>query len=165
MPTLEHDREVLSWLQCSTQLSSDVTGYLCDTLLDWALRGRGYPQMALPDAGPDCDHLQAAARTSTSCPRARRVVEDEVDGPLERVQAVELQQQPEGERGFHGIAPRATAMSAPARCTTSCRTDVLPIPPSPWTNTTPPRPSREAQMRAAAASSVRSRSHRTPGST
>ena len=26
IPTLEHDREVLSWLQCSTQLSSDVTG-------------------------------------------------------------------------------------------------------------------------------------------
>ena len=56
---LEHDREVLSWLQCSPQLSNDVKGYLVDALLDWALTGRGYPQMALPDAGPDCDHLQA----------------------------------------------------------------------------------------------------------
>jgi len=59
LPDLEHDREVLSWLQCSSQLSSEVKGYLVDALLDWALTGRGYPQMALPDAGPDCDHLQA----------------------------------------------------------------------------------------------------------
>jgi len=59
LPDLEHDREVLAWLQCSSQLSSNVTGYLVDALLDWALSGRGYPQMALPDAGPDCDHLQA----------------------------------------------------------------------------------------------------------
>ncbi len=58
LPDLEHDREVLSWLQCSPQLSSDVKGYLVDALLDWALTGRGYPQMALPDAGPDCVHLQ-----------------------------------------------------------------------------------------------------------
>ncbi len=57
LPDLEHDREVLSWLQCSPQLSVDVKGYLVDALLDWALGGRGYPQMALPDAGPDCDHL------------------------------------------------------------------------------------------------------------
>jgi hypothetical protein len=41
------------------ELSGEVTGYLCDALLDWALGGRGYPQMAPPDAGPDCDHLQA----------------------------------------------------------------------------------------------------------
>jgi len=59
LPDLERDREVLAWLQCSSQLSGDVTGYLVDALLDWALSGRGYPQMALPDAGPDCDHLQA----------------------------------------------------------------------------------------------------------
>jgi hypothetical protein len=59
LPDLEHDREVLHWLQCSPQLSSEVTGYLCDALIDWALTGRGFPQMALPDAGPDCDHLQA----------------------------------------------------------------------------------------------------------
>jgi hypothetical protein len=69
LPTLEHDREVLSWLQCSTQLSSDVSGYLCDTLLDWALRGRGYPQMAVPDAGPDCDHLQALQQIIERFPR------------------------------------------------------------------------------------------------
>jgi hypothetical protein len=59
LPDLEHDREVLHWLQCSSQLSSEVTGHLCDALIQWALTGRGYPQMALPDAGPDCDHLQA----------------------------------------------------------------------------------------------------------
>lgn len=59
LPDLEHDREVLSWLQCSPQLSTDVKGHLVDALLDWALSGCGYPQMALPDAGPDCDHLQA----------------------------------------------------------------------------------------------------------
>lgn len=59
LPDLEHDREVLSWLQCSPQLSGAVTGYLVDALLDWAVSGRGYPQMAPPDAGPDCDHLQA----------------------------------------------------------------------------------------------------------
>lgn len=59
LPDLEHDRQVLSWLQCSPQLSGDVKGYLVDALLDWALGGRGYPQMSLPDAGPDCDHLQA----------------------------------------------------------------------------------------------------------
>lgn len=59
LPGLEHDREVLAWLQGSPQLSSEVKGYLFDALLEWALGGRGYPQMALPDAGPDCDHLQA----------------------------------------------------------------------------------------------------------
>ena len=59
LPDLEHDREVLSWLQCSPQLNADVKGYLVDALLDWALGGRGYPQMALPDAGVGCDHLQA----------------------------------------------------------------------------------------------------------
>ena len=59
LPTLEHDLEVLSWLVCSPQLGGEVTGYLCDALQGWALAGHGYPQMALPDAGPDCDHLQA----------------------------------------------------------------------------------------------------------
>ena len=59
LPDLEHDRQVLSWLACSSQLCSDVKGHLVDALLAWALEGRGYPQMVLPDAGPDCDHLQA----------------------------------------------------------------------------------------------------------
>ena len=59
LPALEHDLEVLSWLVCSPQLGGEVTGYLCDALADWALAGHGYPQMALPEAGPDCDHLQA----------------------------------------------------------------------------------------------------------
>lgn len=59
MPALEHDLEVLSWLVCSPQLDGEVTGHLCDALAGWALAGRGYPQMALPDDGPDCDHLQA----------------------------------------------------------------------------------------------------------
>lgn len=59
-PTLEHDRQVLAWLQCSTELSGDVTGYICDALLDWSLNGgRRYPDEVLPDAGPNCDHLQA----------------------------------------------------------------------------------------------------------
>ena len=59
-PTLEHDRQVLAWLQCSPELSGDVTGYICDALLDWSLNGgRPYPDEALPDAGPNCDHLQA----------------------------------------------------------------------------------------------------------
>ena len=57
LPELEHDLEVVSWLVCSSQLVGDVTGYLCEALREWAVAGRGYPQMALPDAGPDCDHL------------------------------------------------------------------------------------------------------------
>jgi len=69
LPDLERDREVLSWLQCSPQLSSDVTGYLVDALLDWALTGRGYPQMALPDSGPDGDHLQELQRILERFPR------------------------------------------------------------------------------------------------
>ena len=52
-----------------------MTGYLCDTLLDWALRGRGYPQMALPDAGPDCDHLQVLQQIIERFPR--RIAEAE----------------------------------------------------------------------------------------
>jgi len=59
LPHVERDLEVLSWLVCSPQLGGEVTGCLCDALQDWALAGRGYPQMALPEAGPDCDHLQA----------------------------------------------------------------------------------------------------------
>ena len=55
----EHDLAVVSWLVCSPQLGGEVTGYLCDALQGWALAGRGYPQMALPEAGPDSDHLQA----------------------------------------------------------------------------------------------------------
>jgi len=69
LPDLEHDREVLAWLQCSSQLASDVTGYLVDALLDWALTGRGYPQMTLPDDGPDCDHLQALQQIIERIPR------------------------------------------------------------------------------------------------
>jgi len=53
----------------SPQLSSDVTGYLVDALLDWALTGRGYPQMALPDSGPDGDHLQELQRILERFPR------------------------------------------------------------------------------------------------
>ncbi len=72
---LEHDREVLSWLQCSPQLASEVKGYLVDALLDWALTGRGYPQMTLPDAGPDCDHLQALQQIIERIPQ--RIAEAE----------------------------------------------------------------------------------------
>lgn len=59
MPKLESDLEVLSWLACSPRLGGEVTGYLVDALAGWALAGRGYPEMAAPDAGPECDHLQA----------------------------------------------------------------------------------------------------------
>jgi len=60
MPPLEHDRQVLAWLQCSPELGAEVTGYICDALLDWSLNGgRPYPDMVLPDAGLRCDHLQA----------------------------------------------------------------------------------------------------------
>jgi hypothetical protein len=69
LPTLERDREVLAWLQCSTQLSGEVTGYLCDALLDWALSGGGYPQMALPEAGADCDHLLTLQQILERFPR------------------------------------------------------------------------------------------------
>jgi hypothetical protein len=69
LPTLESDREVLAWLQCSTQLGAEVTGHLCDALLDWALVGRGYPQMAPPETGPDCDHLLAFQRIIERFPR------------------------------------------------------------------------------------------------
>ena len=82
-PTLEQDRQVLAWLQCSAELGSEVTGYLCDTLLDWSLHGgRPYPEMALPAAGPDCDHLQALTEIIERIPR--RIVEAEtVAGKLE----------------------------------------------------------------------------------
>ena len=69
LPTLESDREVLAWLQCSTQLGAEVTGHLCDALLDWALVGRGYPRMAPQETGPDCDHLLAFQRIIERFPR------------------------------------------------------------------------------------------------
>jgi len=58
-PTLEQDLAVLAWLQCSPDLSSDTTGYLCDALLQWALLGGDWPDPAEPVAGPHCDHLEA----------------------------------------------------------------------------------------------------------
>jgi hypothetical protein len=57
--TLEQDLAVLAWLQCSPDLSSDTTGYLCDALLQWALLGHQWPDPAEPVGGPDCDHLEA----------------------------------------------------------------------------------------------------------
>ena len=66
MPPLEHDRQVLAWLQCSPELGAEVTGYICDALLDWSLNGgRPYPDMVLPDAGLRCDHLQALREIGT----------------------------------------------------------------------------------------------------
>jgi hypothetical protein len=107
LPDLEHDREVLSWLACSSQLSSDVKGYLVDALLAWALEGRGYPQMALPDAGPDCDHLQALQQIMDRFPQ--RIAEAEgVGGKLELGRAGGLLQRafwaswdPQGVRDAH----------------------------------------------------------------
>jgi hypothetical protein len=60
--TLEQDRSVLAWLHGSNQLSPATTGYLCEALLEWALLGLTWPEEAEPDAGPDCDHLQALAQ-------------------------------------------------------------------------------------------------------
>jgi hypothetical protein len=55
---IEQDREILAWLQCSPELGGEVTGYICDALLDWCLQGRPYPQAPAPAAGPAGDHLQ-----------------------------------------------------------------------------------------------------------
>lgn len=83
IPTVEQDRQVLAWLQCSTELGSEVTGYLCDTLLDWSLHsGRPYPEMALPADGPDRDHLQVLTEIIERIPR--RITDAEtVAGKLE----------------------------------------------------------------------------------
>lgn len=59
LPTLEQDLSVVAWLQCSIQLSSATTGYLCDALLAWALLGGAWPDPTEPVGGPDCDHLEA----------------------------------------------------------------------------------------------------------
>jgi hypothetical protein len=59
LPSLEQDLSVVAWLQCSAQLSSATTGYLCDALLAWALLGGEWPDPAEPVPGPDCDHLEA----------------------------------------------------------------------------------------------------------
>lgn len=76
LPSLEHDRQVLAWLQCSPELGHQVTGYICDALLDWSLHGgRPYPDMALPDAGSQCDHLQALREIIERLPQ--RVLEAE----------------------------------------------------------------------------------------
>lgn len=69
MPDLESDLEVLSWLACSPRLGGVVTGFLVDALAGWALAGRGYPEMAVPDAGPECDHLQALKVIIAGLPR------------------------------------------------------------------------------------------------
>ena len=74
LPALEHDRQVLAWLQCSPELGHQVTGYICDALLDWSQHGgRPYPDMALPDAGPQCDQLQALREITERIPQ--RVLE------------------------------------------------------------------------------------------
>ena len=69
MPDLEGDLEVLSWLACSPRLGGVVTGFLVDAFAGWALAGRGYPQVAVPDAGPECDHLQALEVIIARLPR------------------------------------------------------------------------------------------------
>lgn len=69
LPSVEDDRQVLSWLQCSPQLSSEVKGYLVDALLDGTLNGRGYPQMKMPDGGPDGDHLQVLQQIIARLPQ------------------------------------------------------------------------------------------------
>jgi hypothetical protein len=96
LPTLEHDREVLAWLQCSTQLSGEVTGYLCDALLDWALSGRGYPQMGLPEAGP-------TAITCWPFNRSRAVPAPDRGGPDGRGQARAWSCRPAAGQGVPGV--------------------------------------------------------------
>ena len=79
MPSVEQDRQVLAWLQCSEELGSDVTGYMCDALLDWSLHGgRPYPDVAPPAAGPDDDQLQALTEIIERIPR--RITEAETVG-------------------------------------------------------------------------------------
>lgn len=76
--TLEQDLAVLAWLQCSSELSSDTTGYLCDALLQWALLGGDWPDPAEPVGGPDCDHLEALVQI------AQRWMQRAIAEPIER---------------------------------------------------------------------------------
>ena len=38
-PSLEQDLALLAWLQSSSNLSVQSTGYICDALLQWAMLG------------------------------------------------------------------------------------------------------------------------------
>jgi hypothetical protein len=56
-PSLEQDLALLAWLQSSSNLSAQSTGYICDALLQWAMLGELWPDPVEPLAGPECDHL------------------------------------------------------------------------------------------------------------
>ena len=62
LPPREHDLGIVEWLQCSQQLSSETTGYLCDALLQWSLIGESWPEPVAPCGGADCDHLDELTR-------------------------------------------------------------------------------------------------------
>lgn len=56
-PSLEQDLALLAWLQSSSNLSAQSTGYICDALLKWAMLGELWPDPVEPRAGSECDHL------------------------------------------------------------------------------------------------------------
>ena len=56
-PSLEQDVALLAWLQTSSNLSAQCTGYICDALLQWAMLVEAWPDPEEPLAGSNCDHL------------------------------------------------------------------------------------------------------------
>ena len=56
-PPLEQDLALLAWLQASSNLSAQSTGYICDALLQWAMLAELWPDPVEPLTGPECDHL------------------------------------------------------------------------------------------------------------
>ena len=56
-PSLGQDLALLAWLQSSSNLSAQSTGYICDALLQWVMLGEPWPDPIEPLAGPECDHL------------------------------------------------------------------------------------------------------------
>lgn len=70
LPTLQQEQQALAWLHLSPQLGREVTGYLCDALLDWTLHGgQPYPDLTpLPHELSD-DHLLALTQIVDRFPR------------------------------------------------------------------------------------------------
>lgn len=101
-PTLAQDLSVLVWLQGSSALSAQTTGYICDALLGWALRGQAWPDPAEPIAGPEDDDLavltqvtdRLAALVRDTRPTAARFDLAELGRDLQT--AIRCQQDPQG---------------------------------------------------------------------
>lgn len=101
-PTLAQDLSVLVWLQSSSALSAQTTGYICDALLGWALRGQAWPDPADPIAGPEVDDLavltqvtdRLAARVRDPRPTAARFDLAALGRDLRT--AIRCQQDPQG---------------------------------------------------------------------